>query len=196
MRRKTRAQSAIPTTTVTDTTMIMVVFLLKPPLPPPAFALAVVAGPGRPVPSVVNLIDAVASGSMVLLSVMRTLGFPLSVETDVTSETKVVDGSVTVVVDTCVASAAAGPVLANFRPGVRGCVSSILRSASTHRVFKAGPSVPEEPAAVAARANPHTPPRKSLVSVVHVWPLGTQYAAVSPGAMTGNLSLVRVFVTR
>jgi hypothetical protein len=88
----------------------------------------------------------------------------------------------------------AASVPASLRPGVRGCVSSMVRSASTHRIWSAGPTVTAAPDVVASRANPHTPPRKSDVSVVQVNPIGTQYTAVSPGAMAGKPSAVRVLV--
>lgn len=58
---------------------------------------------------------------------------------------------------------------ANVRPGVKGCVSSEDRSDSWKRICKAGPTVKRGgPASFVA---PHTPPRKSVVSVVHVKPL-------------------------
>lgn len=77
------------------------------------------------------------------------------------------------------------------RPGVNGCVSSADKSASIHRICIAGPTVTTPP----ARAIPHTPPRKSVVSVVHDMPAGTQYATFSPGLTAGNPSCVLVFVT-
>lgn len=76
-------------------------------------------------------------------------------------------------------------------PGVNGCVSSAAKSASIHRICIAGPTVTAPP----ALAIPHTPPRKSVVSVVHDIPAGTQYATFSPGLTAGNPSCVLVFVT-
>lgn len=63
---------------------------------------------------------------------------------------------------------------AKMRPGVSGCVSRALRSSSRNLICNAGPTVTiTEPAVevAVARVNPQTPPRKSVVSVVHVWPL-------------------------
>lgn len=69
-------------------------------------------------------------------------------------------------VEVCAASIE--PVLvaapARIRPGVSGCVSRIAKSSSRNLICNAGPTV----TVAAARVNPQTPPRKSVVSVVHV----------------------------
>jgi hypothetical protein len=60
------------------------------------------------------------------------------------------------------------------KPGVNGCVSRVLRSSSRNRICNAGPTVATtapDPAVAATCVNPQTPPRKSVVSVVHVCPL-------------------------
>lgn len=56
---------------------------------------------------------------------------------------------------------------ASKSPGVKGCVCSILRSESRQRIWMAGATVTWALGAVAV-AKPQTPPRKSVVSVVHV----------------------------
>lgn len=64
---------------------------------------------------------------------------------------------------------------ANIKPGVRGCVARILKSSCRKRICMAGPTVAiSRPDPVASAIKPHTPPRKSVTSVVHVCPLGTQ----------------------
>lgn len=52
-------------------------------------------------------------------------------------------------------------------PGVKGCVCSMLRSESRQRIWMAGATVTWATDSVAV-AKPQTPPRKSVVSVVHV----------------------------
>lgn len=64
----------------------------------------------------------------------------------------------------------AGPP-ASVRPGVSGCVARMDRSTSRQRICMAGPTVMSAPAAVAVRETPQMPPRKSVVSDVHVCPL-------------------------
>jgi hypothetical protein len=78
-----------------------------------------------------------------------------------------------------------------LRPGESGCVSRISKSASLHRICIAGPTVT---AAFGAVAKPQTPPRKSVISVVQLIPIGTQYATFSPGTTLGNPSVVLAFV--
>ena len=54
-------------------------------------------------------------------------------------------------------------------PGVNGCVSSISRSSSFQRICKAGPTVQSAVLPVGpSTVYPQTPPRKSVVSEVHV----------------------------
>lgn len=66
-------------------------------------------------------------------------------------------------------------VIVSFGP-VRGSVSKLSRSESRHRICMAGPTVTWAPFVLAVRDTPQTPPRKSLVSDVHTWPLEKQLA--------------------
>ncbi len=89
---------------------------------------------------------------------------------------------------------AAAVAPASTKPGVKGCVSSLLRSASTQRICMTGPYVTGALVTAVARTKPQNPPRKSVVSPVQVMPLGTHHAAVSPVAMGGNPSPALVCV--
>lgn len=198
--RNAPTQSAMPATTVTTTMTTMVVVRSSDPSPPLPLELldAVLDGPRVLVGSPVSCIRVrVSSGLLVVLSMIKEAEDVSSVPVGAgrLSDVLMVDVTRLVVegrgATGCVLSAVALPSL---RPGVRGCVSSMLRSASTHRIWIAGPTVTSAPAVVAARAKPQTPPRKSVTSVVQVNPTGTQYATVSPGAMAGNPSSVRVLV--
>lgn len=55
-----------------------------------------------------------------------------------------------------------------YSPGVKGWVFRMLRSSARQRICTAGPTTTGAPGVGAAAEKPHTPPRKSVVSVVHV----------------------------
>lgn len=68
------------------------------------------------------------------------------------------------VADVPVADASVKADAVGDRPGVRGFVSKMDRSDDWNRIWRAGPTV-NVPSRLVA---PQTPPRKSVVSVVHV----------------------------
>jgi hypothetical protein len=196
MRRNAATHSAIPATTVTTTMTTMLVPRSSDPIPPLELPDAVLDGlrpvVGFPVSNVRLMVSLRVLVSVIRISdddsalrvAGRSSGFPVVLVAElVVVAVRLEDTSVVL-----------GSVLASLRPGVRGCVSSMVRSASTHRIWIAGPTVTTAPAVVASRAKPHTPPRKSVMSVVQVKPLGTQYTAISPGAMVGNPSSVLVLL--
>ena len=188
-RRNAPTQTAIPAKTVTKTITTILVVRSSDPMPPLLLELAEAVLEGLEELVGVSKIR-VNSGVPVLVSVITVADdSPLS---DVVRVSGLLVVDVARLVKTSWVSV---PVLASFSPGVRGCVSSMVRSAATQRIWIAGPTVTSAPAPVASRAKPQTPPRKSVISVVQVNPTGTQYAAVSPGAMAGNPSSVLVLVT-
>jgi hypothetical protein len=186
----------MPATTVTTTMTTMLFPRSSDPIPPLEFPDAVLDGPrpavGFPVSKIRLMVPL-----RVLVSVIRVSDEDHDSLLDVAGRSSgslvdlVAEPVVVRLEDTNVVF---GSVLASLRPGVRGCVSSMVRSASIHRIWIAGPTVTRAPAVVASSAKPHTPPRKSVMSVVQVKPLGTQYTAVSPGPMVGNPSSVLVLL--
>jgi hypothetical protein len=115
---------------------------------------------------------------------------------DAGSETDVADGELVVVSgDEAAVWLLAADESLTVRPGVNGCVAKFVRSDSAQRICMAGPTMTCTPAALALWMNPQTPPRKSLVSVVQVMDVGTQYATVSVAATAGKPWFVRVVVS-
>lgn len=219
IKRNAAVQRRIPATTVDTTMTTMLVPRLSDPIPPLFASLAaVLAGPRPSVGSPVSNLRLIVSSEFgALVSVIRVTvelclasgdGWLSGRLVVVDMEVAVIVLAVLVLVVLVTGGGGGGgggwmdvatirgsdSVFASLRPGVRGCVSSKVRSASTHLIWIAGPTVTRASRVVASRAKPHTPPRKSVTSVVQVSPIGTQYTAVSPGAMAGNPSAVRVLV--
>lgn len=129
IRRNTAVQRAIPAATVTTTmTTMLVPRLSEPSPPPPSSAAAVFTGLELLVGTLVSnmSLNDVLSVIKVLLADGWLSGPPAVV--DVATRSMVVAACMTGVVR------AADSVFTGFRPGVRGCVSSMVRSASTHRI--------------------------------------------------------------